>query len=232
MSPYTIPSLVSWLASIFTISYIIIKRFGDKVSRAFIWLLILCFIWSFSIYMMRISTNPEDCFFWTKIRYIPLLLLPAVLVYLISIFPIRKTIRRISITISLLLFVLVVFMPTTLILLFTDHIVKGVEMGPWGYHAVVGDCYFIFMFYFLVLMMYVIVDLIHDYISIENVMDKRQVFWLIVASISLLFIESLEATFKIINLYIIPLNDILLLPMIVSICYLAIKYRKPDVIQI
>lgn len=226
---YAFISLIGSIISLAAVIYITFRRFGDKISRTFIWILLLCFLWSVSIYFMRSSPDEAMVFLWAKIRYIVLLLLPAVLTYLASIFPAKASLKDTSVSIALLLFTLIAFIPSTLILLFNNQIVTTVESGWWGYHAVVGDGYFVFMFYFLVLMGYVIFSLVRGYFNLERSVYKKQTLWLLFVSLLMVFIETLEASFKITDLYLFPLNDILLLPVILGLSYIAIEYRTfPD----
>ncbi len=167
MSLYCIPAVVA-SALIFVPLCFTVKFFRNGLKPKLLTLFLLeslcCMVFEYFVINAR---SPEQCLFWDRMMYGPIVLLPCSLLCIIRQYDHGFTIKD----------VLLIHLPAIffIVLLPTPHFLTGVTKEYWGWGKVVGSAYIYFKVYFLVYLSYFLFQTIRSYIQETDLKIKNEI---------------------------------------------------------
>ncbi|OGC06455.1 hypothetical protein A2230_04955 [candidate division WOR-1 bacterium RIFOXYA2_FULL_36_21] len=152
---------------LFFVFSILLKNWRGTSNRSFALFALSVAIWTFSIYMYGIASDPLDALFWIRVSLYSASFLPVLFVCFARVFPREEEINVWEWT--------TLFVPaiTFAMLSFSQLLIVDVNTRPWGYNLVLGKWFVLFAFYFIVSVIYALHLLLKKYFNSSGVIHLQ-----------------------------------------------------------
>ncbi|MDZ7798501.1 MAG: histidine kinase N-terminal 7TM domain-containing protein [Patescibacteria group bacterium] len=221
----SIITLIILLLNFLLCFYVFYESKGKKESIIFGFLVFVIGFWIFSTYLVDRAINENIALSLSKIVFIGPIIIPAILLHFSLVFPFYKN----EITKKKLLFIYIVPL-LLLVLLYTNLIVKDVDIQEWGTNFIYGSFYLFFIIYFLLFIIYAFIEAIIKYKNSSGLhrMQMKYVFLgILISAVIAILTNIILPIFNIQEFSYIGIQSIIFFVVFTS--YAIVRHRLMDI---